>query len=177
MQIWVSSLSKVHDTAATSQPSRVVSLLSPEDVFPELDDYHADDHHKVHLHDIREHQEGAITPSETHVEPLIAFLKEWKPASPLLVHCWAGISRSTATAFIAACLHNEHADETDIAAAIADASPTAYPNTLIARHADALMGRGGRMAAAIEEVCGDAGRRERAYAAGEGVPFSIPARF
>ncbi|MGF1544995.1 MAG: tyrosine phosphatase family protein [Parvularculaceae bacterium] len=175
MKIWISSLSKVHDVAAAAKARRAVSLLSPEDAFPSIDG--VDDHHRVSLHDIREHVDGAVTPAEAHVSALIDFLKEWRPDEPLLVHCWAGISRSTATAMIAACLHNDAADEMDVASAIAEASPTAYPNTLIAAHADKILDRGGRFAAAANAICADAERKTRAYAAPEAVPFSIPSRF
>ena len=177
MKIWVSSLRQVHETAAGASPASVVSLLSPGDIFPSIEGLDADEHHKVHLHDIREPMDGHVTPGEEHVSNLISFLKGWDPDGPLLVHCWAGISRSTATAFIAACMHNEKADEQEIISAIADASPTAYPNTLIVAHADNILGRNGRMQAAADAMCADEDRRARAYGALESVPFHITARF
>lgn len=175
MKIWVSSLAKVYDTAARAQPSRAVSLLSPGDIFPQIDG--VDDHHKIHMHDIRAPQEGHVTPGETHVAELIEFLKSWSPDNPLLIHCWAGISRSTATAFIAACLHNPDADEMAIATSLKAASPTAFPNTLIAAHADKILKRDGRMTAAVEEICADKERAERVSREMEGMPFHIPAHF
>ena len=177
MKIWVSSLARVHETANAARPTSAVSLLSPDDTFPDLSGLDPDGHHKVHLHDIREPKDGHVTPGERHVTEILGFLRGWSPDAPLLVHCWAGISRSTATAFIAACLHNEHADEDAVLTAIADASPTAYPNTLIVAHADRLMGRSGRMRRAAETLCADEARRERAYSAVEGEPFFIPTKF
>lgn len=175
MKIWVSSLAKVHDTAVKAQPQRAVSLLSPGDVFPQIDGL--DDHHKVHLHDIREPQDGHVTPGEAHVVELIDFLKQWNPQTPLLVHCWAGISRSTATAFIAACLHNPETDENVIADALKKASPTAFPNTLIAAHADKIMGRGGRLKEAAKAICADKERAAFVAREMEGTPFHITATF
>ena len=52
----------------------------------------------------------------------------WDRAQPLVVHCYAGISRSTAGAFITACALNPQRDETDDRAGAARASPTAMPN-------------------------------------------------
>lgn len=152
MRIWVSSLALVHDAAARCRPSRGVSLLSPGDAFPIIDGLEETHHHRLHLHDIRAPEDDRVTPSSAHVEGLVAFLDGWRPEESLLIHCWAGISRSTATAFVAACLHNPRADEEEIAAALRAASPSAWPNTLMVSHADDILGRGGRMRAAVEAM-------------------------
>ena len=58
----------------------------------------------------------------------------WRAAPippPLVVHCYAGISRSTASAFVAVCALNPHRDEFAIARQIRAASPIASPNRLI----------------------------------------------
>lgn len=170
MKIWVSPLAKVHDVARTARPERVISLLSPIDEFPHLNGYGDDRHYKLHVHDIREELEDHVTPRGEHVEGLIGFIQHWRREEPLLVHCWGGISRSTATAFIAACLHNPQADEHEIAAAIRAASPTAYPNTLIIDFADEILARRGRMRAAIDAM----GRGDVAEVA---EPFFIPGKF
>ena len=120
MKIWISSLARVHEVAAETVPARVVSLLGPGTAFPDFDGYGPDTHHRVELDDDRQEIEGRLTPNQTHVANLIGFLKDWDPATPLLVHCWAGMSRSTATAFIAACLHNPEAEEEVIAAEIVE---------------------------------------------------------
>lgn len=170
MKIWVSSLARAPRIAHRAKAQRAVSLLSPGDEFPAFDGLDDAGHHRVHLHDIVEPQEGFIPPAERHVEDLVGFLREWNPDDALLVHCWAGISRSTATAFIAACLHNPDADEFDIASALREASPTAFPNARIVGFADQLLGRSGRMTAAVRAI----GRGEIAM---EAEPFHIPARF
>jgi predicted protein tyrosine phosphatase len=83
-----------------------------------------------------------------------------------VVHCYAGISRSTASAFASVCALNPHRDEESIAQALRRASPTATPNIRIVSLADQLLGRGGRMVAAIETI----GRGEIAL---EGTPFRL----
>jgi len=177
MRIHISSLPKVPHMVQTHQPTRVVSLLGPGTEFPVVEMPAPDHHHRIELNDIRKPIDGLVPPGETHVSGLLAFLKGWDPDTPLLSHCWAGISRSTATAFIAACLHNPHAEEKIIASHIAEASPTAYPNTLLVSIADALMERGGRMAHAIEQICNDDERIARVRGLEEAVPFSIPSRY
>ena len=86
----------------------------------------------------------------------------------MLIHCWAGISRSTGTAFVIACERSPEADERHIALALRRAAPHALPNRRIVGLADQLMGRGGRMVAALDAM-GD-------YDAGAARAFDFPAR-
>ncbi len=177
MKIHVSSLALSHEVVAEHRPEKVVSLLGPGTQFPVFEGLPLPDHHKVELDDIRKHIDGYVTPEENHVFALIEFLCEWNPAMGLLAHCWAGISRSTATAFIAACIHNPDADENIIARAIADASPTAYPNTLIVSIADEILKRDGKMAAAANAICDDEQRIVNIRSVEEAAPFFIPSKF
>ncbi len=170
MKIWVSPLSQVHDVAARERPARLVSLLSPGDIFPQVEGIDEARAHRVAAHDVREETPGLTAPDGEHVDGLISFLEAWSPEETLVVHCWAGVSRSTATAFIAACLHNPQADEADIARAIRAASPTAWPNTRIVAFADEALQRKGRMRAAIAAIGAPAPTIEAD-------PFSIPSKF
>ena len=70
----------------------------------------------------------------------------------MLIHCWAGISRSTATAFVLACERSPRVEERRIAQVLREAAPHASPNRRIVALADRLMGRGGRMIAAVEAM-------------------------
>src|SRR5690606_18169478 len=110
--------------------------------------------------------EGFNAPAEHHVRRLIDFVTRWPRKAPLVVHCWAGISRSSAGAFITACALNPRRSEETIAWAIRDASPTATPNARLVALADRVLGRRGRMIAAVEAI-------GRGVACEEGVPFRI----
>jgi predicted protein tyrosine phosphatase len=96
------------------------------------------------------------------------FVAAWDGRGPMVIHCWAGISRSTAAAFIGLCALNPATSEDLIARFLRETSPTAYPNRLMIRLGDAALGRAGRMVAAVEAI----GRGE---IASEAIPFSIPA--
>ncbi|MBI1360670.1 MAG: hypothetical protein GC155_10385 [Alphaproteobacteria bacterium] len=170
MAIWVSSLAMAPKLAATHKPARIVSLLSPYDTFPDFAGFGPDRHLRVPIHDIAQDIGDWRAPDLSDAESLIAFVDTWDSQTPILFHCWAGISRSSASAFITACLHNPGADEEEIAWAIRDASPTASPNPRLIAHADAVMGRNGRMEAAIQAI----GRGE---IADEARPFSISPTF
>ena len=177
MKIWISSLRDVHEARQQSSPGRIISLLSPGSDFPSFDGYGEETHRRIEVYDILQDAEGRDAPTRDHVTEIVDFLKVWSPQDPLLVHCWAGMSRSTATAFIAACMHNPDADEAIIAEAIAGASPTAFPNTRIVAIADEMLGRKGRMVEPIEKIRADEARLAKIYEIQESTPFSIPAYF
>ena len=110
--------------------------------------------------------DGYTMPGEDHVATLIRFVRDWDRRAPLVVHCFAGISRSTASAYASVCALNPQRDETSIAHALRRASPTATPNIRIVSLADKLLGRGGRMVAAIETI-------GRGAMAAEATPFRL----
>ncbi len=149
--ILVSSLSRVPTIARERKPSRLVSLLDPESSFPRG---HGVEHHlELPMHDINEDYPGWNAPAHKQVEQLIGFVEQWEQAKgPILIHCYAGISRSTATAFVTACIHNPRADEAELAWALRRASASAWPNPRIVALADAHLGRGGRMIRAVETI-------------------------
>jgi predicted protein tyrosine phosphatase len=106
----------------------------------------------VQVDDITEEIEGFVAPCDSHIEQVLNFVRGWDRQAPLVVHCYAGISRSTASAFAAACLLNPHRDEISIARQIRAASPIASPNRLIVSLADKALGREGRMLRALDEM-------------------------
>jgi predicted protein tyrosine phosphatase len=152
MAILVSSLSHAPRIVQERRPGRVVSLLDPYTPFPSAPGYDAKRHLKLEIHDIAEDRPGLNAPDALAVRAILDFVTAWDRAAPLLVHCYAGISRSTATAFLAACAHNPKTDEEEIAQAIRLASATATPNARIVALADAELGREGRMIAAIAKI-------------------------
>ncbi len=174
MKIIVSSLALAPDVMARERPSHVVSLLSPEEIHLAPNGHAPDRHLRLAMHDLREATAalalGEVPPQAAHVDQLIAFGQGWTSEAPILVHCWAGISRSTAAAFTLACARNPHAEEEEIALALRSASSTAWPNPVLVALADAALGRGGRMVAAIAAI----GMPENFEGAR---PFHLPADF
>ncbi len=152
MTILVCPLSKVASLVSDRAPERIVSLLDPNATFPEPGPAYAGKHLRLQLHDVLVATLGQISPGAEHVAELLAFVSRWDRSAPILIHCRAGISRSTATAFITACVHNPHADEHEIALALRRAAPLARPNQALIELADAALGRDGRMCRAITET-------------------------
>lgn len=166
--IVVCSLAKVPMVVSGHRPSHVVSLLGSNHEMPVVETVAPANHLKLGFNDIVEPREGFVTPGTRDVETLIRFAGDWDRSSPMLIHCWAGISRSTAGAFIARCALNPDQDEIAIAEELRAASPSATPNRLMVSLADDLLGRGGRMRDGIAAI----GRGAEAW---EGNVFTFPA--
>ncbi len=165
--IFVCSLSAVEATIAQNQPSHLISLLGEESMIATPVAIQSDNHLKLSMNDISAPQHGYVTPGKAHVERLIGFIEDWPQTAPLLIHCWAGISRSTAAAFIALCMNNPDQEENTLAQILRQASPSATPNRLIVHLADNMLSRQGRMVKAIEAI----GRGASAW---QGAVFSLP---
>jgi predicted protein tyrosine phosphatase len=168
-QVLVCPLSLVPATVASSGARHLVTLINdstpverPAAIVPE-------NHLFLGINDIIEPAEGMVVPALEHVQELVDFVRRWDQAHPIVVHCFAGISRSTAAAFIALCAVNPERREADIAQRLRAASPTATPNSRIVGFGDAILGRKGRMVSAVQSI----GRGAMAV---EGMPFGIPIR-
>jgi predicted protein tyrosine phosphatase len=164
--IHVCSLARLHATVEETGASHVVTLLKDTHLVTRPGRIAAERHLILGLDDICDPLDGYICPAEEHVGELIAFVRRWGREAPMVVHCYAGISRSTAGAFISACVLNPQRDEATIARSIRHASPTATPNRLLVSLADRLLERHGRMVAAIDAIGPGLG----AY---EGHPFRL----
>ena len=144
----------------------VIGILSPETAHPEYAGIDPAQHLRLSFSDINEPTEGLVHATDADAERLVRFIMEWNRSAPMVVHCWAGISRSTASAFAAMCALNPHADEMALAQSLRAASPSATPNRLITSKVDKVLGRNGRMVKAVESI----GRGADAY---EGTPFVL----
>jgi predicted protein tyrosine phosphatase len=167
--IIVCPLSKAQGLITTHGVREAVSMLAPGTPMEPFLGLKRGRHLKLDFHDIVQPTEGLVPPGASEAQQLLVFFQTWDDSSPLLIHCWAGISRSTASAYVATCLFNPGADEEELALELRRASPSATPNRLIVQLADAELGRGGRMVRAIDRI----GRGENAF---EGTPFTLTAR-
>lgn len=151
------------------RPSHVISLFSPGQEHEQPAGLPAAHHLKLTFNDITATTPGLVAPDAALVATLVDFGRTWQEAHPLLIHCWAGISRSTAAAFILACERNPGC-EADIARLLRARAPSATPNRLMVALADAMLSRGGRMTDATDAI-------GRGAEAGTGEPFELPARW
>jgi predicted protein tyrosine phosphatase len=150
--IHVCSLADLHPTVKATGASHVLTVMANVAQVERPPSILEANHLRVSMDDITEHMDGFVAPNDAHIVQVLDFVRSWDRNAPLVVHCYAGISRSTASAFAAACMLNPQRDEASIARQIRAASPIASPNRLLVTLADKALGRDGRMVRALDEM-------------------------
>ncbi len=165
-RLHVCPLALVGETVARTGARSLLTLLSPGTAVERPVGIRAERHLYLAVSDIVEPMPGQVLADATHLEDLLRFVLAWDRAEPMVIHCFAGVSRSTAAAYIAACALKPGGDEFAFATALRAASPTASPNSRLVALADNALGRRGRMSKAIAAI----GRGEACF---EGAPFVL----
>ncbi|MEM8749530.1 MAG: tyrosine protein phosphatase [Pseudomonadota bacterium] len=163
--IHVCPLEKLNHVLAISGPCRLLTLCGPgKETAPPSHAEHG--FLQLVFNDINEPREGLIAPDESHVKAIIDFVTIWDRKVPLVIHCWMGISRSTAAALIASAALYPQAPAEGLASLLRSKSPMATPNRLMVEHADTILGRKGELVDAVDAI----GRGQDAML---GEPFTI----
>jgi predicted protein tyrosine phosphatase len=163
--IHVSSLSGLADVAASLQAFDLLTLLSPNAEPRDWSRFSQVRHLRLAFHDITVRTPDLIAPDAVTLQAILDFGRGGGQ-QPLLIHCWAGISRSSAAAYAIACDRNP-GFENEIADELRRRSPVVTPNKLMVQLADDLLGRKGAMVDAIARI----GRGADAF---EGAPYQLP---
>ena len=164
--IHVSPLSALDTVTTKLQSFDLLTLLSPDHPETDWSALACERHVQLAFHDIIEPMPGLTPPDRDLMQAVLEFGRNTGPQRALLIHCWAGISRSSAAAFAIACDRNP-GFERDIAIELRGRAPFATPNRLMVRLADDLLQRNGRMAEAIDKI-------GRGAEAREGEPYQLP---
>jgi predicted protein tyrosine phosphatase len=162
--------------------THVLSIIGPD--WPDPPTFAAfPPHHRLTLcfHDVIEPRPELLPPTTADVERLLAFGREPALAADghLLIHCHAGVSRSTAAAALILAQARPDRAAREVLDAVTQLRPRAWPNLRMIELGDALLGRNGELAAAVaaiyrrflereptfEEAMIDAGRSREVIAA------------
>ncbi len=163
----VCSLFDLQATASAHGAREMISVIDTRNRVERPASVDPDRHLFVNVNDIGARVDGLQAPEETHIRTIVDFARRWERTSPLLVHCWMGISRSTAAAYIVAMALNPGLDEKSLAVELRRRSPSATPNPRMIALADRLLVRDGRMVQAIKDI-------GRGAEASHGTPFVLP---
>ncbi len=163
--IHVCPLSALGKTLDKSGTRHLISLAGPGKTVARPDQI-TGSYLALEFNDIAEPKDGLIAPNLRDVLALLNFFDNWRQTEPILIHCWMGISRSTAAALIGCARLRRHAGLADIANRIRLVSPMATPNPLMIEIADAEMGFDGELIEAVRAI-------GRGVTASEGVPFAL----
>jgi predicted protein tyrosine phosphatase len=165
-RLYVCSMTKVVDTVRSSGARSLVTILTAGASLVRPCEISRERHLRVAVSDIEAPAEGHVLPGEEHIDRLVAFMEQWDQSDPMVIHCYAGVSRSPAAAYVAACALAPHRCEFELAQELRRMSPTATPNRRLVALADRRLGREGRMVAAIAAI----GRGADCF---EGAPFAL----
>jgi predicted protein tyrosine phosphatase len=153
MTLVVCPAASLSEICRLRQPSHLIRMRSPDSgcevpqpgmgVANRLD---------LAFHDIAVPQPGLVAPDAGAIAAILHFAAAWDGARPLVVSCFAGVSRSPAAAFILACARAPGEPEREIALRLRHVAPIATPNAGMVALADDALGREGRMIAAIAAI-------------------------
>ena len=137
--------------------SHVLSILDPDHPVPEAFGAFGE-HEKLELrfHDIIDETPGLLAPQPAHVEAILALGRDLlsQPAGTmrLLVHCHAGISRSTASMVLILAQALPDLAAGVVVQRVHSIREKAWPNLRLVEIGDALLGRGGTLVEATHAL-------------------------
>jgi len=135
--------------------THVLSILAPEmDDPPAFDAFSPHRRLTLRFHDIIEPLPDRLAPARADVERLLAFGRELgdAPGAHLLIHCQAGVSRSTAAAALILIQARPDCPAREALEAVSQIRPRAWPNLRILEFGDQLLGRNGEIVAAVAAI-------------------------
>ena len=133
--------------------THILSILDPE--WPDPEAFQAYDPHfraTLRFHDAIEPDRDVLLPQKADVEAILTFGRDAAEAGGLLIHCHAGISRSTAATLMILAQAHPHEGEDELAERLLQTRPQAWPNSRMITFADELLDRNGRLMTAIAGI-------------------------
>jgi predicted protein tyrosine phosphatase len=149
MNVFVCPKNNAHDTAKKVGATHWLCILDPGDriyVTPRLQKLTT-----LHLRfeDVLE-ETDRDAPTLQDVERMLRWGEAIPEDATVVINCFAGVSRSTAAAL--ALMTQKTRDPNDAARRLLAQRPTACPNPIITKHADAILGMGGALFERGEEI-------------------------
>lgn len=152
--------------------SHIISLVDPRGQWNKLD--FGENHLKILMDDVTmpHPMHPGIVPDISHLRQIFEFTKNLTDADRLIIHCHAGISRSTAVALAVLCQHGM--EPYSAAVHVYELRRIAEPNLLLVELADELLGFDGELFDAVARVHQTVGRKNAQEA---NAPLSKPLGF
>jgi predicted protein tyrosine phosphatase len=131
--------------------THVLSILDPG--WPEPEAFGAFDPHRrleLRFHDVIDAEPGCVAPESLDVEQLLTFGRDVTAArgKHILVHCHAGVSRSTAAATLILAQARPDRPAEEALKAVVRQRPRAWPNLRLLELGDGLLERQGEIVGA-----------------------------
>lgn len=155
-KITVCGIDELPDHSAAGV-THVLSILDPDRAIPDALGTFGE-HERLELRFLDEIEEGPgmDPPMLTHVEQVLAFgrtlIDEPQPGAHLLVHCHAGVSRSTASMILIIAQARPDLPAAVIVQEVFRVRAKAWPNLRMIEMGDALLGRNGDLVEAVKDI-------------------------
>ena len=147
-KIHVCPLSALGETLDRSGTRHLISLAGPGKTPPKPEQI-TGSYLALEFNDIPEPRPDLIAPSSSDISSLLNFFDNWQQTETIVIHCWMGISRSTAAALIGCARLGGQDDLRSITNQLRESSPMATPNPMMILLADQQMGLGGELVKAV----------------------------
>ncbi len=134
------------EASAIAWADKTVALLDP--LFRTSWARRHPDHHGLFFEDTEPAADDPDGPTRAHLDAVLAVGASMRPGERLLIHCLAGMSRSTAAA-IAVLVQAGHAADAAFEAIRRLREPTFWPNQVLIRLADQRFGLDGALAGRV----------------------------
>ncbi|MCQ8240035.1 tyrosine phosphatase family protein [Rhizosaccharibacter radicis] len=136
--------------------THVLSILDPDRAVPDaFTGFRTHRRLELRFHDVVEPLDAMVPPDDAHIRALLAFGRDMRAserAPLLLVHCHAGISRSTAAMALMLADAMPEEDAHRVLRRVHAVREKAWPNLRMMELGDALLGRRGTLVAATHAL-------------------------
>lgn len=149
--LYISSWRTMEERSADLGVTHILSLLGVEGIPKTPDGIDPKNHLHIEVDDVPASYAGDIVPTSDHITELLNFSRTWDRQGPMIVHCYAGVSRSTAAALTILCQYNP-GREMEAAKALRKAAPHARPNQSIIAISDRLLQSQNRLVEAVKTI-------------------------
>jgi predicted protein tyrosine phosphatase len=146
--IIVSSYWALEEALERYKPAYLVSLIENADAVATPAYIDPNNHLRLSFHDI-EYEIPGTSPSQADIEKIIEVALRWNSSSdPILVHCIAGVSRSSAAGLIIASVRQPDKED-KLAWLLKQQAPYCHPNRLMIKLADQVLSLEGKLVDAV----------------------------
>jgi predicted protein tyrosine phosphatase len=149
--LYISSWRTMEARALDLGVTHILSLLGIEGVPQTPEGIDPARHLHIEVDDFPASYAGDIVPTVEHITELLEFSESWNRQGAMIVHCYAGVSRSTAAALTILCQYNP-GREMEAAQALRRAAPHAKPNRRIIAIADRVLQSNNRLVEAVDAM-------------------------
>lgn len=149
--LYISSWRTMEARALDLGVTHILSLLGIEGVPQTPEGIDPARHLHIEVDDFPASYAGDIAPTMEHMMELLEFSQSWNRQGAMIVHCYAGVSRSTAAALTILCQYNP-GREMEAAQALRRAAPHAKPNRRIIAIADRMLQSDNRLVEAVDAM-------------------------